>query len=165
MEIKKMRGRYVRIAPEHITHEVNEYVELADYYEEYECNHIEKRTEETDEEWKNFCKEQGNEPFKEECTYVNFNRCSFPDPYEVFKVSNEFYGMDMYNGMSGDFEFNEEKLHKLCKHQVVIDYHPWKAEYFEVVKKVEEVENEYLPKGVVKEIKTISWVRDEEFYN
>lgn len=169
MEIKRMHNRYVRIAPEYITHETCEYVELADSMEDFDWNDALRRTEETDEEWKTFCELQGNEPWTEEHTYVNHNGGFFSIPYEVYKVIHDFYGVDMYDSPKLD----DDTLLEQCKYQLVIksigenDYPSsvWLAEYFEVVKRIETTEKEYLPKGIVKEIKTISWVRDEEFYN
>jgi len=161
MEIKKMSGRYVRIAPEYITHETREYVELED------GNTSCRFEDTTDKDWEEFCKYHRSKPYKEECVYVNRNGACFSDPYEVFKVVDEFYGIDMFRHTGNNpFTINEETLLNDCKHQLIIGNYgsTWSADYFEVVKKVEETNIEHLPMGVVQEIKTISWVRDEEFY-
>jgi hypothetical protein len=166
MEIKRMNNRNVRIAPEYITHETCEYVELSDSMDDYDDAEVFRRTDESDEEWKDFCELQGNEPWTKE--FIHTTVSMFINPYEVFRVKHDFYGVDMY----GSPNLHVDTLLEQCKYQLVIEsrnenYNSssvWLAEYFEVVKRVETIKNEYLPMGVVQEIKTISWVRDEEFY-
>ena len=170
MEIKKMTGRYVRIAPEFITKEKQECVDH--YYfsstnQELIHDETHVRSGQTDSEWEEICSSCEGEPYTREVVYVNHNGAYFNNPYEVFEVIQEFYGIDILSHTnSKTFKINEHTLNEEGKHQLIIDRHgsTWSAEYFEVVKQVEEVITEHLPMGIIKEIKTISWVRDEEFY-
>jgi hypothetical protein len=126
-KIKSWRGRHVRLKPEYV---VRKKVFDGDYDDD--GNWVEDRSL----------------PMLEEVE-INCPLCNFiDDPNEVFGVSAEIYGVDLYRYYNSEFEIGSaEPTHQIILRRNSGEDYPyiWDVKYFEVLKR------------------TQVWVKDEEF--